>query len=277
MKARSLNFKPHYPDRIFAVASQNPSIDREEMILKHIPLVKYTARRLAMRLPPHISMEDLYSVGVLGLMDAVNKFDSNKKVQFKTYAEYRIKGAMLDEIRSQDCLSRSVRQKANQLEKAYQTLQRKNGRRAEDEEVAQELGLSLDAYYDMVNEAKGVSWGVENDCGLDSSFSHENLPSQIIDPIENNPFHLFNQEEAKKIISQAIEELPIKERMVISLYYYEELTLNEIAQILGFTESRICQIHSKTILKLKSKIGNYFDGAKNALKNSYVVKGRGEA
>lgn len=274
MKARSFNFKPHYPNPIFGASTRDLSIDREEMILKHIPLVKYIARRLAMRLPPNVSVEDLFSAGVIGLMDALNKFDSGKKVQFKTYAEIRIKGAMLDEIRSQDCVSRSVRQKATQLEKAFQTLQKKKGRRVEDEEVAQELGLSLEAYYDIVNQANGVSFlDMENDWGLRWSFSDEDLPDQICGIIEN-PIHLLHQEETKKIISNAIEELSIKERMVISLYYYEDLTLNEIAQILGFTESRICQIHSKTILKLKSKIGNYFDGIKSALKSPYEVKRR---
>ena len=278
MKGRSLNFIPYYRDPISAVPSRQTSVDRDEMILGHTTLVKYVAHRLAMRLPPHVSIEDLWSAGVIGLMDALNKFDPGKKVQFKTYAEFRIKGAMLDEIRSQDYFPRSVRQKASQLEKASQTLQKKKGRRVEDEEVAQELGLSLDTYYDMVNETHGVFLlGAGNSWGESSSFPDEGLADQIIGQLENNPFLLLSQEEGKKIIAQAIEGLPIKERMVISLYYYQDLTLKEIGEVLDFTESRICQIHSKAILKLKSKIAGYFNGAQNGLKSSYEVKERGNA
>ena len=277
MKARSFNFKPYYRNQISAVSSWDASSDREEIILKHISMIKYIAHRLAMRLPPHIPAEDLYSAGFIGLMDALNKFDPRKKTQFKTYAEFRIKGAMLDELRSQDCVSRSVRQKATQLEKATETLQKKNGRRVEDEEVAQELGLSLDEYYDMVNETKKLFLSDERkDWTEKSLFADEKLTEQFIGKLENNPFHLLIQEEAKKIITQAIEELPIKERTVISLYYYEDLTLQEIAEILGFTESRICQIRGKTILKLKLKIDSYFNEAKNTFKSFNKIQGLGK-
>jgi RNA polymerase sigma factor for flagellar operon FliA len=277
LKARSFNFKPYYQNQISAVSSWDASSDREEIILKHISMIKYIAHRLALRLPPHISAEDLYSAGFIGLMDALNKFDPRKKTQFKTYAEFRIKGAMLDELRSQDCVSRSVRQKATALEKATETLQKKNGRRVEDEEVAQELGLSLDDYYDLVNETKKVCFPDERkDWAENSFFPGEKLTDQSIDKLENNPFHLLSQGEAKKIITQAIEELPIKERTVISLYYYQDLTLQEIAEILGFTESRICQIRGKTILKLKSKIDSYFNGGKNTFKSFNKIQGLGK-
>lgn len=277
MKARSFNFKPYYHNQISAVSSRDASSGREEIILKHTSFIKYIAHRLAMRLPPHISTEDLYSAGVIGLMDALNKFDPRKKAQFKTYAEFRIKGAMLDELRSQDCVSRTVRQKATQLEKAIETLQKKNGRRVEDEEVAQELGLSLGDYYDMLNETKkAFSPDQKKDWTENSFFPDENLTDHFIGKLENNPFHLLIQDEAKKIITQAIEELPIKERTVISLYYYHDLTLNEIAEILGFTESRICQIHCKTILKLKSKIDSYFNEVKNTFKGFKKIQGLGK-
>ena len=277
MKARSFNFKPYYRGPISAVSSRQTSVDRDEMILEHTTLVKYVAHRLAMRLPPHISAEDLYSAGVIGLMDALNKFDPRKKTQFKTYAEFRIKGAMLDELRSQDYVSRSVRQKATQLEKAIETLQKKNGRRVEDEEVAQELGLSLDDYYDLVNQTKKVFVSDEReDWAGNSFFPDEKLTDQFIGQLENNPFHLLSQEEAKKIITQAIEELPARERTIISLSYYENLTLNEIAEILGFTESRICQIRCKTILKLRSKLNSYFNEAKNTFKSLNKIQGLGK-
>ncbi len=274
MKARSSNFKPYDQNPISAVSSRNASSDHEEIILKHISLIKYIAHRLAMRLPPHISTEDLFSAGVIGLMDALNKFDPLKKTQFKTYAEFRIKGAMLDELRSQDFVSRSVRRKATQLENAVETLQKKNGRRVEDEEVAQELGLSLDDYYDMVNQTKKVFLSDERvDWTENSFFPDEKMTDQFIAQLENNPFHLLSQEEVKNIITQAIEELPTKERTIISLYYYENLTLNEIAEILGFTESRICQIRCKIILKLKSKLNSYFNEAKNTFRSVNKIHG----
>jgi RNA polymerase sigma factor for flagellar operon FliA len=228
------------------------------MILKYTPLIKYIAHRLAMRLPPHIAVDDLVNSGVIGLMDAINKFDPNKKVQFKTYAEFRIKGAMLDELRSLDWVSRSVRQKAAQLEKAFQSLEKKKGRAAEDQEVAQELGISLENYFTMVNEINGVFLtdlsGVRKKM---PQFSDEDLLNLLADDKENQPFQILSLEELKEVLSRAIEELTPKERTVISLYYYEELTLKEIGEVLGFTESRICQIHTKAILKLRNKVRYY--------------------
>ena len=277
MKARSFHFKSYDRNQISAMPSRDASPDREEIILKHIGFIKFIAYQLALRLPPHISAEDLCSAGVIGLMDALDKFDPTKKTQFKTYAEFRIKGAMLDELRSQDYVSRSIRQKATQLEKAVETLEKKKGRRVEGEEVAQELGLSLDDYYALVNETKKVLSADERKDWMENFFfADETGTDEFIGQLENNPFHLLSQEEAKRIISQAIQELPIKERTVISLYYYEDLTLNEIAEILGFTESRICQIRAKTVLKLKSKIDNYFNGAKNTFKRFKVTPGLGK-
>ena len=258
MKARAINYKAYYPGVVATIPLNDDSLNREERILKYTPLIKYIAHRLVMRLPPHIAVEDLISAGVIGLMDALNKFDPAKKVQFKTYAEFRIKGAMLDELRSLDWVSRSVRQKATQLEKAFVNLEKKRGRPAEDEEVAQELGLSLDDYYEMVNEVHGVFL-------LDvprlpikiPNLPDEDLIDLLVDEKENHPFNLLSLAEIKKVLTQAIEELSPKERTVISLYYYEELTLKEIGEILGFTESRICQIHTKSVLKLRSKIRHY--------------------
>ena len=232
--------------------------NRDEMILKYTPLIKYIAHRLALRLPPHVSVEDLMSAGIIGLMDALTKFDPRKKVQFKTYAEFRIKGAMLDELRSLDWVSRSVRQKAAQLEKAYQSLEKKKGRAVEDEEVAAEMGISLEDYYGLVNEVNGVFLlDFENLRHKIPKLPEEDLINLLMDDVEKQPLHLLGVEELKKILAQSIEELTPKEKTVISLYYYEELTLKEIGEVLGFTESRICQIHAKAILKLKAKIRPY--------------------
>ena len=258
MKSRALNHKI-YSAALKSSGSQCPQpSSRDEMILKYTPLIKYIAHRLAMRLPPHVSVDDLMSAGVIGLMDALTKFDPKKKVQFKTYAEFRIKGAMLDELRSLDWVSRSVRQKAAQLEKAYQTLEKKRGRAVEDEEVAQELGISMDHYYNLVNEVNGVFLlDIENLRNKLPKLPEEDLINLLMDDKEKQPLYLLGLEELKKVLAQAIDELSPKEKTVISLYYYEELTLKEIGEVLGFTESRICQIHAKAILKLKGKVRHY--------------------
>jgi RNA polymerase sigma factor for flagellar operon FliA len=241
-----------------SISFGHDSLNREELILKYSPLIKYIAHRLAMRLPPHISTEVLISAGVIGLMDALNKFDPNKNVQFKTYAEFRIRGAMLDELRSLDWVPRSIRQKAAQLEKTYLSLERKRGGPVEDEEVAKELGLSLEEYYDLIWETKGISLlDLEGLRYQIPQFVEENFLTRLIDEKENDPFHLLSLEELKTILARAIDELSPKERTVISLYYYEEMTLKEIGAVLGFTESRICQIHTKAILKLRAKVKNY--------------------
>ncbi len=258
MKSRALNHKIYSAGLKSSSSSVPKSSSRDEMILKYTPLIKYIAHRLAMRLPPHVSVEDLMSAGVIGLMDALNKFDPGKKVQFKTYAEFRIKGAMLDELRSLDWVSRSVRQKAAQLEKAYQNLEKKRGRAVEDEEVAQEMGLSMEHYYNLVNEVNGVFLlDLENLRHKIPKLPEEDLINLLMDEKEKQPLHLLGVEELKRVLAQAIDELSAKEKTVISLYYYEELTLKEIGEILGFTESRICQIHAKAILKLKTKIRYY--------------------
>jgi len=235
---------------------------REKVILEYAPLVKYIAHHFAMRLPPHISTEVLISAGVIGLFDALNKFDPRKKVKFKTYAEFRIRGAMLDELRSLDWVPRSIRQKASQLEKTYLKLERKRGGPVEDEEVAKELGLTLEEYYDLITEIKGMSlFGLEEWRDQIHRSVNDNFLSLFINEKENNPFHQLCLEELKKILARAIDELSYKEKTVISLYYYEEMILKEIGVVMGFTESRICQIHAKAIRKLKSRIQPYLSQA----------------
>jgi RNA polymerase sigma factor FliA len=259
LKSRAVKYKGYYPNVNLAIPSGDKDLNREELILKYTPLIKYIAHRLAMRLPPNISVDDLTSAGVIGLMDALNKFDPNKKVQFKTYAEFRIKGAMLDELRSLDWVSRSVRQKAAQLEKAFQTLERKKGRSVEDEEVAEEMGLSLENYFTLLNEVNGTFLlDLESLRKKMPQLPEEDLLDLIMDEGgENHPFYHFSLGELKQILAQAIGELTQKEKTVLSLYYFDEMTLKEIGEVLGFTESRICQIHTKVILKLRVKLRNY--------------------
>jgi RNA polymerase sigma factor FliA len=263
LKTRAFNYKTNLTATTVSAMQAAEPTDRDGLILKYSPLIKYIAHRLAMRLPPHISAEMLISAGVIGLMDALTKYDPDKNVQFKTYAEFRIRGAMLDELRSLDWVPRSVRQKATQLEKAHLDLERRNGGPVEDEEVAQELSLSLDDYYELLNKVRGIPL-------VDGESMRHKIPqlpdedflSLIVDERGNNPSHLLDLEEMKQILAQAIGELAPKEKTVISLYYYEELTLKEIGKIMGFTESRICQIHTKAILKMRGKLKNYLsDGS----------------
>lgn len=232
--------------------------DREEIIVQYTPFIKYVAKRLAMRLPPHISVDDLIGAGVIGLIDALSKFDPGRKVEFKTYAEFRIRGAMLDELRSLDWVPRSVRQKATQIEKTILHLEKKGGGPAEDDEIARELGIPLEDYYDWMSEVKGISL-------LDIESLHQTIPDlpdedflhHLFDKKENDPFHALSHKELKKVLASAIDELSPKEKTVLSLYYYEELTLKEIGEIMELTESRICQIHTKGILKLRGKLKRY--------------------
>ncbi len=229
---------------------------REELIIKYAPLIKYLAGKLAMRLPPHISIDDLISSGTIGLIDAINKFDPTKNIQFKTYAEFRIRGAMLDELRSLDWVPRSVRRKIADIEKALQALQKELGRPAEDDEVAERLGLSLQEYYRVIDAIKGLSLldlrvvrrrGFEN--------SEDDICELIADGSRADPFTSINLSQMRDIIAKAIDELPEKERLVISLYYYEDLTMREIGEIMGYTESRISQMHTKATLRLGAALG----------------------
>jgi RNA polymerase sigma factor FliA len=235
-----------------------PRASREELILRYAPLTKYIAHRLAMRLPSHISVKDLISAGVTGLIDAIGKFDPGKNVDFKTYAEFRIRGAMLDELRALDWVPRSARQKANQIEKTILEIERTKGRPAEDEEVAEMLGISLDEFYVVLNEINGISLlDTESFRPNRSLITEEEFLNSILDEGDNDPFELLRLKELKSILARAIEGLSPREKTVISLYYYEELTLKEIGQILDLTESRICQIHTKCILKLRVRLKRF--------------------
>jgi RNA polymerase sigma factor for flagellar operon FliA len=231
------------------------TICSEEAILRYTPLIKYIAYRLAMRLPPHIALGDLMSAGVIGLIDAFKKYDANKNVEFKTYAEFRIRGAMIDELRALDWVPRSVRQKTAQVEKAIANLEKERGRPVEDEEIARELNLPLEEYYDLMNRLKGISLlDIEGLRRAMSKVPEGDLLDYLQDDEENDPFHLLSVKELKRVLGHAIEELSPKEKTVISLYYYDELTLKEIGEVLELTESRVCQIHTKAILKLRTKL-----------------------
>jgi RNA polymerase sigma factor for flagellar operon FliA len=232
----------------------NPKI-RAKIINEFAPLIKYIASRIAIRLPPHIDLNDLINAGVIGLIDAIEKFDASKQIKFKTYAEFRIRGAILDELRSMDWVPRSVRQKARKVEDAYSKLEYNLGRPASDEEVAQEMSIDMESFYRLLSETASVSLLSLDDLGEDDTdLSKRNLLEYIIQDERDWPSHKIRYAEVRDMVAKAIQSLPEKERMVISLYYYDELTMKEIGHVLKFTESRVSQIHTKAVLRLRSKM-----------------------
>jgi len=233
------------------------SKSKEEMILENAPVVKYIADRLEVRLPACMSRDDLISAGILGLNDALDKFDASKGAKFKTYAEYRIKGAMLDELRKMGWASRSVITGIKKIESAMNTLKFKFGREPEDFEIADEMGVDIDTYYKMLLKSRGACL-----LSLDEVMPDGKSPgfTRLISGLPSSLDEL-KIKELKGIIARAISNLPKKEQIVISLYYYDELTLKEIGRVLDLTESRISQIHSKTIIRLRSALRSYYESA----------------
>lgn len=228
---------------------------RDQLIVLYSPLVKYVAARVAVGLPQHVDGSDLVSYGVIGLIDAIDRYDPVRKVKFETYAIPRIKGAIIDELRAIDWVPRSVRSKARAVEQAYAALESSLLRTPTDAEVAAELGISEKELQDILRQISFV--GV---AALDEVFSvggergdRATLGDTIPDATEG-PGALFEDKESKEILAQAIKQLGERERTVLSLYYYEGLTLAEIGDILGVTESRVCQIHTKAVLQLRGRL-----------------------
>jgi RNA polymerase sigma factor FliA len=238
-----------------------PADLREQVVLEHAPLIRYIVNRIAVRLPSHIDLDDLHNTGVIGLMDAIEKYDPDKNCKFKTYAEFRIKGAILDQLRSLDWVPRSVRQKGRKLEKAYGEVEQRLGRSANEDEVADSLGLELDKFHTLINQVRGISLvNLEEIRGTNSDGDRAGTFADIIEDVHSeNPFASLKLMETKHVISDTIGSLPEKERLVISLYYYEDLNMKEIGNILGITESRVCQIHTKSVMRLRSKLKGMVD------------------
>jgi RNA polymerase sigma factor for flagellar operon FliA len=234
---------------------------KEDIVLEHAPLIRYIVNRIAVRLPSHIDLDDLHNTGVIGLMDAIEKFNPEKNCKFKTYAEFRIKGAILDQLRSLDWVPRSVRQKGRKLEKAYGEVEQRLGRSANEDEVADSLGLELDKFHTLINQVRGISLvNLEEIRGTNSDGDRAGTFADIIEDVHSeNPFASLKLMETKHVISDTIGSLPEKERLVISLYYYEDLNMKEIGNILGITESRVCQIHTKAVMRLRSKLKGMVD------------------
>ena len=227
---------------------------REKLILEYAPLVKVVAGRLSMYLGYNVEYEDLVSYGVFGLIDAIDKFDRNKEVKFETYASLRIRGAILDQIRKMDWIPRTIRQRQKQIDTAMKELEQRNGRPPTDAELAAYMGISEDEFLDWQNQVKAdniISLNEYVEQGNDIS-SEKSISSGF-----DTPESVIEKSELKEMLEEALELLTDKEKKVILLYYYEELTLKEISRVLEVSESRISQLHTKALQKMKTKMGNY--------------------
>jgi RNA polymerase sigma factor for flagellar operon FliA len=233
---------------------------RDELIRQYTPLIKYIASRIAMRLPPNVALDDLVSAGVIGLIDAIDKYDPGRNTQFKTYAEFRIKGAILDELRSLDWVPRSVRKKFHRIEAAYAKLQKHHGRPAQDDEVAAELGIGLEEFHRLLEASRSVSLlSLDGAGSLAANLSRDDVVDVLAAAQQEDPAEAMGLSELRDEVAKAIESLPPKERHVVSLYYYEELTMKEIGEVMGYTESRISQMHTKAMFRLRAKLREYFE------------------
>ena len=219
--------------------------------MKYVPLVKNVVGRITARLPAHVvDREDLLHVGVIGLMSALEKYDAKRNVQFETYARFRIRGAVLDEMRSRDWVPRSTRSKDNKLEAAFEKLQVQLGRFPDEEEIAEFLKMTMEEYYELLDESRCITMISSEDLPGDylDSLSRE----EVMETIDHgNPLELLKSSELKMGMKRAIDQLPEKERLVLGLYYYEELNMREIGKVLNLTESRVCQLHTQAIFRLR--------------------------
>jgi RNA polymerase sigma factor FliA len=240
--------------------TKDPAI-REFFIKQYAPLVKYVAGKVAVGMPSNVEFDDLVGFGVFGLLDAIDKFDPEKNVKFKTYAVTRIRGSIFDELRSIDWVPRSVRQKTREIEDVIVRLESKLGRTASDSEIAGSLGVSENDFHQTLFKISGTSIMSLNDVWYSGDDSERiSIGDSIESPSSLNPDVIVEREEIKRVIVEAINELPEKEKMVLVLYYYEDLTLKEIGQVLNVTESRVSQLHTKANLRLRAKLTNIRKG-----------------
>ena len=229
---------------------------KDKLLVEYAYLVKYIAHRLAVNLPSSVDRNDLLSSGIMGLIKAVETFEPERGFKFETYAGHKIRGAILDELRSLDWVPRSVRQKSRDLQRVFAKLENELGRIPYDDEVCEELGITMEEYESMLSEVTPTTIISLEEAMPDRSSDAKEL--RIIDTIEDpgseNPLKELGFNEVKAILKEAISNLQEKEKLVVALYHYEELTLKEIGVVLDLTESRVSQIHSKAILKLRSKL-----------------------
>jgi RNA polymerase sigma factor for flagellar operon FliA len=235
--------------------TKDPAL-RERLILSYSPLVKYVAGRLGTGLPAHVEEGDLVSYGLLGLMNAIERYDPGRDIKFETYAVTRIKGAIIDELRALDWVPRSVRSRAREIERASVELENRHHRPPSDEEVAKHIGISGDEFQESLTAISRSSVAALDELWTISASGGDtvSLIDTLQDPHADDPSAEMEKVEMREALADAISRLPERERMVITLYYTEELTLREIGEVLGVTESRVSQLHTKAVLRLKGKL-----------------------
>jgi RNA polymerase sigma factor for flagellar operon FliA len=236
--------------------------ERERLIIEHLPQVRLIARKIHERLPESVTLDDLLSAGVVGLIHAIDNYDPNQNVKLRTYAEYRIRGAILDSLRASDWAPRMKRKLARTLEAGVARAEQKLGRAAEEAEIAGELGMTVEDYREKLNDVAALDIG-------ELEFLRDERESPILlkyvaTPEEDSPAMQLEKTELEKLIAGAIERIPQAERTVLSLYFYEELTLREIADIMGIHFSRVSQIKSQAVLRLRNAIGQRWPGSRGA-------------
>jgi RNA polymerase sigma factor FliA len=227
--------------------------EREQLILEHLPQVRLIARRIHDRLPESVSLDDLVSTGIVGLISAIDRFDSSHNVKLKTYAEYKIRGAILDSLRGLDWAPRQQRKRSKQIEAAISRAEQLLHRSPSEDEIAAQLGLTIDEYHEWLIDVRGLNLGsLESAAPEDDKNSSRDLLKYISGDEENWPSRLLERSELQKLLAEAITKMPEVEKTVLSLYYHEELTLREISKIVHLHESRISQLKSQAILRLRS-------------------------
>jgi RNA polymerase sigma factor FliA len=243
---------PHETHTLAPRGFKSPE-EREKLLLEHLPQVKYIARRIHDRLPAQVPLDDLIHAGVVGLIDAVEKFDPGKNVQLRSYAKFRIRGAILDSLREMDWSPRHLRRQARRIEEAHRELKLRLGRAATEPELAKELGMKLEDFQHLLGELRGLDLGSLQAESIDPQ-SEEEVISYRPGGTDKDPFFLCLHGEIRSHIATALDDLDERERQVVTLYYLEELTMKEVGAVLGVGESRVSQIHSAAIVRLRARL-----------------------
>ncbi|MBZ5698052.1 MAG: FliA/WhiG family RNA polymerase sigma factor [Acidobacteriia bacterium] len=243
----------HHDTQTLVPRAMKDPEERERLLLEHLPQVRYIARRIHNRLPAQVPLEDLIHAGVVGLIDAVEKFDPGRNVQLKSYAKFRIRGAILDSLREMDWSPRHLRRQARRIEEAHRDLKLRLGRVASEPELAAELGMNLEEFQHLLGELRGLDLGSLQAESTDTQ-SEEDVVSYCPGGVDKDPFFLCLRGEMKSLVATALEDLDEKERQVVTLYYLEELTMKEVGAVLGVGESRVSQIHSVALVRLRARL-----------------------
>lgn len=229
-------------------------LDRDALIRQHVPLVRRIALHMIAKLPPNVELDDLIQVGMIGLAEALSRFESEQGVQFETFASQRIRGAMLDELREGDWMSRSSRKSQKEIEQALNRLEQRLGRSPLESEIAAELGMDLDNYQSLLGKVRGTQLVYLEDIGGGDSDDGDDYLERHVADEDADPFALLRDQRMRAALVHAIKALPEREQYVMGMYYEHDMNLKEIAAVLGVTESRVCQLHSQAIARLRTKM-----------------------